>query len=157
MQVHVVDGTFELFRAYYGNPSRASVEGQEVGAARGLVRSLLALLAERDVTHVAVAFDHVVESFRNDLYAGYKTGEGMDPDLYSQFELAERVTQALGLVTWPMLEFEADDALATFADRAAGDPRVDRVWLCTVDKDLAQCVREARVVCFDRHRGQVLD
>ncbi|HET9957748.1 MAG TPA: 5'-3' exonuclease [Polyangiaceae bacterium] len=157
MHIHLVDGTYELFRNYFAVPSTKAPSGREVGAARGLLRSLLAWLRAGGVTHIAVAFDHVVESFRNDLYAGYKTGEGMDPDLYSQFELAERVTRALGIVTWPMVEFEADDALATFADRAHRDPSVERVWLCTIDKDLAQCVRGERVVCFDRHRNQVLD
>ncbi len=157
MQVHVVDGTFELFRAYYGNPSRESADGQEVGAARGLVRSLLALLAERDVTHVAVAFDHVIESFRNDLYAGYKTGDGLDPVLLAQFGPAEDACRALGLVVWPMVEFECDDALATAAARFMSQPGVERVVICSPDKDLAQCVRGARVVCLDRMRRKTLD
>jgi 5'-3' exonuclease len=157
MQVHVVDGTFELFRAYYGNPSRESTEGREVGAARDLVRSLLALLAERDVTHAAVAFDHVIESFRNDLYTGYKTGDGLDPALLEQFGLAEDACRALGLVVWPMVEFECDDALATAAARFASRPGVERVVICSPDKDLAQCVRGARVVCLDRMRRKTLD
>jgi 5'-3' exonuclease len=157
MQVHVVDGTFELFRAYYGSPSRESTDGSEVGAARGLVRSLLALLAERDVTHVAVAFDHVIESFRNDLYAGYKTGDGLDPALFAQFGLAEEACRALGLVVWPMIEFECDDALATAAARFEGQSGVERVVICSPDKDLAQCVRGARVVCLDRMRRKTLD
>jgi 5'-3' exonuclease len=157
MQVHVVDGTFELFRAYYGSPSRESTDGSEVGAARGLVRSLLALLAERDVTHVAVAFDHVIESFRNDLYAGYKTGDGLDPALFAQFGLAEGACRALGLVVWPMIEFECDDALATAAARFEGQSGVERVVICSPDKDLAQCVRGARVVCLDRMRRKTLD
>ena len=120
MNVHLVDGTFELFRAYYGSPSSVDKRGKEVGAARGLARSMLALLGERDVTHVAIAFDHVIESFRNDLYPGYKTGEGIDPLLYEQFGLAEDACRALGIVTWPMVEFECDDALATAAARFAG-------------------------------------
>ncbi|MEO8465967.1 MAG: 5'-3' exonuclease H3TH domain-containing protein [Gammaproteobacteria bacterium] len=157
MQVHVVDGTFELFRAYYGNPSRASADGHEVGAARGLVRSLLALLAERDITHVAVAFDHVIESFRNTLYKGYKTGDGLDPLLFAQFGLAEDACRALGLVVWPMIEFECDDALATAAARFAGEREVERVVICSPDKDLAQCVRGGRVVCLDRMRRTMLD
>ena len=157
MQVHVVDGTFELFRAYYGNPSHASTGGQDVGAARGLVRSLLALLAERDVTHVAVAFDHVIESFRNDLYTGYKTGDGLDPVLLAQFGLAEDACRALGLVVWPMVEFECDDALATAAARFAGQLDVERVVICSPDKDLAQCVSGTRVVCLDRMRRKTLD
>ncbi len=157
MQVHLVDGTFELFRAYYGSPSSTSADGREVGAVRGLLRSMLSLLGERGVTHVGIAFDHVIESFRNDLYPGYKTGAGMDPVLQSQFDLAEDACRALGVVTWPMVEFECDDALATAADRAVGVPAVERVVVCSPDKDLAQCVRGSRVVCFDRMRRKTLD
>ena len=157
MQVHLVDGTFELFRAYYGSPARASADGNEVGAARGLIRSLLALLGERGVTHVAVAFDHVIESFRNDLYTGYKTGDGIDPLLLAQFGLAEEACRALGLVVWPMIEFECDDALATAAARFAALPDVERIVICSPDKDLAQCVRGGRVVCLDRMRRKTLD
>ena len=157
MQVHLVDGTFELFRAYYGNPSRTSVDGHEVGAARGLVRSMLALLGERGVTHVAVAFDHVNESFRNALYGAYKTGDGIDPALFAQFGLAEDACRALGLVVWPMIEFECDDALATAAARFASEPGVERVVICSPDKDLAQCVRGSRIVCLDRMRRTTLD
>ena len=157
MKIHLVDGTYELFRAFYGSPSRRTSEGREVGAVRGLARSMLALLSERDVAHVAVAFDHVVESFRNALYSGYKTGEGIEPDLRSQFELAEAATCALGLVTWPMIEFEADDALASAAARIVSDRRVEQVLICSPDKDLAQCVRGTRVVCLDRMRGSVMD
>jgi 5'-3' exonuclease len=157
MIVHLVDGTFELFRAYYGSPSSTDANGKEVGAARGLARSLLSLLGERDVTHVAIAFDHVIESFRNDLYPGYKTGEGIDPKLYEQFGLAEEACRALGVVTWPMIEFECDDALATAAARFAADPAVERVVVCSPDKDLAQCVQGERVVCFDRMRRKLLD
>ena len=157
MDVHLVDGTYELFRAHFGAPSATAPDGTEVGATRGLLRSLQALLREPGVTHVAVAFDHVVESFRNRLFPGYKTGEGMPPELLAQFPLAEEATRALGLVTWPMVEFEADDALATGAARFAGAPGVERVLLCTPDKDLAQCVRGARVVGFDRMRRRVMD
>jgi 5'-3' exonuclease len=157
VQVHLIDGTFELFRAYFGSPSRTSRSGCEVGAVHGLVRSLLSLLGERDVTHVAIAFDHVIESFRNELYPGYKTGEGMDPVLYAQFEPAEEACRALGVVTWPMIEFECDDALATAAARFEADARVERVVICSPDKDLAQCVRETRVVCFDRLRRKLMD
>jgi 5'-3' exonuclease len=157
MQVHLIDGTFELFRAFFGSPSATDAEGREVGAVRGLLRSLLALLGERDVTHAAIAFDHVIESFRNDLYPGYKTGEGIDPDLFGQFPLAEEATQALGVVTWPMIEFECDDALAAAAARFLAVPSVDRVVICSPDKDLAQCVRGTRVVCLDRLRRKVLD
>ena len=157
MQVHLVDGTFELFRAFYGNPSRRDAHGAEVNAAHGLVRSLLALLGERDVTHVAVAFDHVIESFRNELYPGYKTGEGIDPALHSQFGLAEDACRALGVVVWPMVEFECDDALATGAARFAGASGVERIVICSPDKDLAQCVIGERVVCLDRLRRKTLD
>ncbi|HEV8550470.1 MAG TPA: 5'-3' exonuclease H3TH domain-containing protein [Polyangiaceae bacterium] len=157
MQIHLIDGTYELFRAFYAAPPAKSPAGAEVGAARVLLRSLFGWLRGAQVTHAAVAFDTVIESFRNDLFDGYKTGEGIDPALWSQFPLAERVTRALGLVTWSMIEFEADDALATFAARAAADARVERVLLVTPDKDLAQCVRGARVVGFDRHRKLVLD
>jgi len=157
MHVHLIDGTFELFRAYYGAPPSTDASGMEVGAARGLARSLLSLLGERDVTHVAVAFDHVIESFRNDLYPGYKTGEGIDPLLYAQFGLAEDACRALGIVTWPMIEFECDDALATAAARFAALPNVERVVVCSPDKDLTQCVDRDRVVCFDRIRRKRLD
>jgi 5'-3' exonuclease len=156
VNVHLLDGTFELFRAYYGAP-KAQARGREVGATRGLLRSFAALLREDDCTHVAVAFDHVIESFRNDLYAGYKTGDGIEPDLYQQFELAERAAAALGVVVWSMVEFEADDALATGVAKYAGDPRVGQLFICTPDKDLAQCIRGPKVVGFDRIRGKLLD
>jgi 5'-3' exonuclease len=157
MQIHLIDGTYELFRAFYAVPPSGGPQGAEVGAARVLFRSLSGWLKAAQVTHAAVAFDTVIESFRNDLFDGYKTGEGIDPALWSQFPLAERVTRALGIVTWSMLEFEADDALATFAIRAAQDPRVERVFMVTPDKDLAQCVQGTRVVGLDRHRNIVLD
>jgi 5'-3' exonuclease len=157
MQVHLVDGTFELFRAYYGSPQRTGADGREVGAVWGLARSMLALLGERDVTHVAIAFDHVIESFRNDLYPGYKTGEGIDPVLLAQFEPAEEACRALGLVVWPMVEFECDDALATAAARFAASDAVERVTICSPDKDLTQCVVGQRVACFDRVRRKLLD
>jgi 5'-3' exonuclease len=157
LKVHLVDGTYELFRSYYGAPSAKSPTGVEVGATRGILSSMLYLLRSPGVTHVAVAFDHVIESFRNDLFAGYKTGAGIDPDLYAQFPLAERATQALGLVTWPMVEFEADDALAAAARRFAADSRVEQVLLCSPDKDFAQCVQGDRIVLFDRMRKAVLN
>jgi 5'-3' exonuclease len=157
MKVHLVDGTYELFRAFYSAPPSASADGAEVGAVRGLLRSLLTLIAESDVTHLAVAYDHVIESFRNRLYAGYKTGEGIDPALLSQFALAEDATRALGIVTWSMVEFEADDAIATAAARFAEDADVMQVVVCSPDKDLAQCVRGGRVVCLDRMRRRVMD
>jgi 5'-3' exonuclease len=157
VQVHLIDGTFELFRAYFAVPKSQNARGVEVGAARGLMRSFVALLGSPEVTHVACAFDHVIESFRNELFEGYKTGAGIDPDLYSQFELAERVTRALGMVTWPMIEFEADDAIATASHRFADHSEVSRVVIASPDKDLAQCVLEQRVVCWDRLRNNWLD
>lgn len=157
MRVHLVDGTFELYRAHFGAPPAFTTDGRHVGAARGLARSLLALTREPGVTHVAVAFDHVIESFRNDLFEGYKTSDGVPPELFAQFELAELVSTALGFTTWSMVEFEADDALATAAARCAADPRVEQVVLCSPDKDLAQCVSGTRVVSFDRIRKVVTD
>jgi 5'-3' exonuclease len=157
MKVHLIDGTFELFRAYYGAPPSETADGFEVGAVRGLARSMLALLGERGVSHVAIAFDHVIESFRNDLYPGYKTGDGIDPKLYAQFGPAEDACRALGLITWPMVEFECDDALATAAARFAAERDVEQVVICSPDKDLAQCVRGTRVVCLDRIRRTTLD
>ena len=168
MQVHLIDGTYELFRAWFGAP-QAQAHGREVGAVRSMVRSFTYLLSrpaqtrpdgERGrlpMTHVGVAFDHVIESFRNDLFAGYKTGEGLPEGLVSQFELAERASAALGLMVWPMVEFEADDALATAAHRLAADPAVERVLITAVDKDLCQCVIGDRVVCWDRFKDHALD
>ena len=156
-RVHLVDGTYELFRAYFGAPESRAPDGREVGATKGLMRSLLRLLGEPEVTHVAVAFDSVIESFRNELYAGYKTGEGIDPDLERQFPLAERATVALGMVSWGMVEFEADDALASAAHRFRGDERVRQVVICSPDKDLSQCVVADEVVCRDRLREKTLD
>lgn len=156
MKVHLIDGTYELFRAFFGAPSKQA-GGREVGATCGLMRSYLYLCSDPEVTHVACAYDHVIESFRNELFAGYKTGAGIDPALYSQFELAERATRALGLVCWPEVEFEADDALATFAARCAADPAVEQVVIGSPDKDLSQCVRGNDVVCWDRMRKKVLD
>src|SRR5579863_5809995 len=133
LEIYLVDGTYELFRHYFAVPSARDAEGREVGAVRGVLASLLGLMKE-GVTHVAVATDHVIESFRNDLYAGYKTGEGVAPDLLSQFPILEEVLGAAGIVVWPMVEFEADDALAAATAKAAGDKRVDRVIICTPDK-----------------------
>jgi 5'-3' exonuclease len=155
LQLHVVDGTYELFRAFYGAPEAKTEGGREVGATRSLLRSLASLLRQPGVTHVGCAFDTVIESFRNELFAGYKTGDGIEPDLWAQFPLAERASRALGIVTWSMIEFEADDAMATAAARFG--PEVERVVLCTPDKDLAQMVRGTRVVCLDRRRGTTLD
>jgi len=156
-QVHLVDGTYELFRAYYGSPRRRTQSGGEIGALRGIARSLLGLLGEAEVTHVGVAFDHEIESFRNALYPGYKTGEDIEPELAAQFHPAEAACHALGLVTWPMREFEADDAIATAAARFAADAAVERIVICSPDKDLAQCVLGERVVCLDRMRRRLLD
>jgi 5'-3' exonuclease len=157
VKVHLVDGTFELFRAYYGVPPAHGASGRPVGAVRGILATLLSLLREPGVTHVACAFDHVIESFRNRLFDGYKTGEGIDPDLLAQFEPAERAAAALGIVVWPMVEFETDDALATAAARWRDDPGVEQVVICSPDKDLSQCVVGSRVVCRDRLRGTVRD
>jgi 5'-3' exonuclease len=154
VNVHLVDGTFELFRAYYAVPPRKNAQNREVGAARALFASLVRLIKDERVTHIACAFDHVIESFRNDLFDGYKTGDGIDPPLLEQFEVAERVSSALGIVTWPMIEFEADDAIATAAAVACGDPRVERVVLCSPDKDFGQSVVGDRVILFDRVRNK---
>jgi 5'-3' exonuclease len=153
VKVHLVDGTYELFRAYYGVPPAYDAEGRPVGALRGLVSTLLALLREPDVTHVACAFDHVIESFRNRLFAGYKTGDGIEPDLVAQFHPAERAAAALGIVVWPMVEFETDDALATAALRFRDAAGVEQVVICSPDKDFAQCVVGRQVICRDRRRG----
>ncbi len=157
MRVHLVDGTYELFRAYYGAPPAHDAEGRPVGALRGLLATLLSLLREPDVTHVACAFDHVIESFRNRLFAGYKTGDGIEPDLLTQFHPAERATAALGIVVWPMVEFEADDALATAAGRFRDAPGVAQIVICSPDKDLTQCVVGERVICRDRLRARDRD
>jgi 5'-3' exonuclease len=157
MKIHLVDGTYELFRNHFGAPPKKSPDGREVGATLGLLRSLLMLLMSPDVTHVAVAFDHVIESFRNDLYSGYKTGEGVDPILLAQFPLAEKAVSALGVVVWPMVEFEADDALATAVSRFKKNKSVEQILICTPDKDLAQLVDDKRIVCWDRRREIVID
>jgi 5'-3' exonuclease len=157
MKVHLVDGTYELFRNFYGAPPKKAPDGREVGATLGLLRSLLMLLTSPGVTHMAVAFDHVIESFRNQLFAGYKTGEGVDPALISQFPLAEQAVSALGVVIWPMVEFEADDALATAAARFSKSKALRQVVICSPDKDLAQLVYGKRIVCWDRRREIVID
>src|SRR3954468_22270726 len=156
MQVHLIDGTYELFRHYYAVPSARDADGREVGAVRGVVASVLGMF-NRGATHVAVATDHVIESFRNRLWPGYKTGEGIDPDLYAQFPLLEAALAAAGIIVWPMVEFEADDALAAAAEAAARDSRVDRVVICTPDKDLAQCIRGTRVVQLNRRTRTIRD
>ena len=156
MEVHLVDGTYELFRHYYALPSARDAGGREIAAVRGVVGSILGMI-NAGATHVGVATDHVIESFRNDLWPGYKTGAGIDPDLLSQFPLLEEALAALGVAVWPMVEFEADDALAAAAELAARDPRVGRVVICTPDKDLAQSVRGTRVVQMDRRTRTVRD
>src|SRR4051794_4268020 len=156
MEIHLIDGTYELFRHHFALPSSRDSQGQEVAAVRGVVASVLSMI-KGGATHIGVATDHVIESFRNQLWPGYKTGEGVDPDLLSQFPLLEEALTALGVVVWPMLEFEADDALASAARLASADPRVTRVLICTPDKDLGQCVRGTHVVQFDRRKRLVID
>ena len=156
MEVHLVDGTYELFRQFFGQPARAAEDGSEIGAVRGVVLSVLGMLVD-GATHLGVATDHVIESFRNDLWPGYKTGADIDPALLAQFELLEHALGALGVVVWPMVELEADDALASAASVAAGDEDVSRVFICTPDKDLAQSVVGRRVVQLDRRKGVVTD
>lgn len=157
MKIHLIDGTYELFRNYYGVPPRKAPDGRQVGAVLGLMSSLLALITKSDVTHAACAFDHVITSFRNELYSGYKTGEGIDPLLLAQFPLAEEAMAALGVVVWPMVEFEADDAIATAATRFASEPNVEQIVVCSPDKDLAQLVSSDNVVCWDRRREIIYD
>jgi 5'-3' exonuclease len=154
MDVHLVDGTYELFRHFFGQPPRDADDGSEIGAARGVVTSVLSMLAN-GATHVGVATDHVIESFRNDQWPGYKNGAGIDPALRSQFEILERALRALGVGVWPMVELEADDALASAAAVAANDPDVKQVFICTPDKDLAQCVVDDRVLQLDRRKDTV--
>jgi 5'-3' exonuclease len=156
MKVHLVDGTYELFRHFFGAPPHRNEAGQEVAAVRGVVGSVLQLL-EEGATHVGVATDHVIESFRNDMWAGYKTGDGVDPDLKSQFWPLEDALVALGVFVWPMVEVEADDALASAAAAAADDGRVEQVVICTPDKDLGQCVRARHVVQLDRRKNHLID
>ena len=156
MRVHLIDGTYELFRHFYAVPRARDAGGREVGAVRGVVGSLLGMV-NRGATHLGVATDHVIESFRNRMWPGYKTSAGIDPDLLAQFPLLEEAVSALGVRLWPMVEVEADDALASAAARAAADPRVERVYICTPDKDLAQCVRGTRVVQLVRRTGAELD
>jgi len=157
MKVHLIDGTYELFRSWFGAPGAKSPNGQEVGATRGFLRSIAAMLRDDEVTHVGCAFDHTIESFRNDLFEGYKTGEGLEPELFAQFPLVERASRALGLVTWPMIDFEADDALAAAAAKFRDAPGVEQVVICSPDKDLCQCVRGNEVVTLDRRKDIVLD
>jgi 5'-3' exonuclease len=156
MNVFAIDGTYELFRHFFAVPPATDTEGREVGAVRGVLGSIIGML-EQDVTHLGVATDHVIQSFRNELWPGYKTGEGTDERLLAQFGPLEEALEALGVRVWKMIEYEADDALATAAARAAEDERVEQVFICTPDKDLAQCVRGRRVVQFDRRAGTIRD
>jgi 5'-3' exonuclease len=156
MDVYLVDGTYELFRHFFAVPAARDANGQEIGAVRGVLTSVLSMI-ERGATHVGVATDHVVESFRNDLYSGYKTSEGVPPELLSQFPILEEALTAMGVLVWPMVEFEADDALASAARKAAMDEHVGQVFICTPDKDLGQCVVGTRVVQLDRRRDIVRD
>ncbi len=156
MEVHLIDGTYELFRHYYALPKMRDSTGQEVAAVRGVLASLMGMFGS-GATHMGVATDHVIESFRNDLWPSYKTGEGVEPELLAQFPLLEEALSSLGITVWPMVEFEADDALAAAAAAAANDPRVERVIICTPDKDLAQCVRGTRVVQLDRRKNIIRD
>ena len=154
MDIHLIDGTYELFRHYYALPPAKDPDGREVAAVRGVLTSVLGMITA-GATHIGVATDHVIESFRNDLWPGYKTGAGVDPDLLAQFPLLEEALRAMGIAVWPMVELEADDALAAAAEAAAADARVERVFICTPDKDLAQSVRGTRVVQLNR-RSRVL-
>jgi 5'-3' exonuclease len=156
LDIYIVDGTYELFRHYYALPSARDSDGREVAAVRGVLASVLGMI-KGGATHIAVATDHVIESFRNDLWAGYKTSEGVEPDLLAQFSILESVLSAAGIVVWPMVEFEADDALAAAAAVADRDARVERVIICTPDKDLAQCVRGTRIIQLNRRTRVTLD
>jgi 5'-3' exonuclease len=156
MDVYLIDGTYELFRYFFAVPSAQDGSGQEIGAVRGVLASVLGMI-EGGVTHLGVATDHVVESFRNELYLGYKTAEGVDPALLSQFPILEEALAAMGVKVWPMVEFEADDALASAAAKAALDERAGKIFICTPDKDLSQCVVGTRVVQMDRRKNEVRD
>ncbi len=156
LDIHLIDGTYELFRHYYAVPSARDKNGREVGAVRGVLASILGMISG-GATHIGVATDHIIESFRNGLWSGYKTSAGIEPDLLSQFPLLEEALSAMGITVWPMVEFEADDALAAAAMRAGADTRVTRVIVCTPDKDLAQCVRGSRIVQFDRRTRTMRD
>jgi len=156
MDVHLIDGTYELFRHFFAVPPATDINGQEIGAVRGVLHSVLSMI-ERGATHIGVATDHVVESFRNELYPGYKTSAGVAPELLSQFPILEEALDAMGVVVWPMVYYEADDALAAAAHKASADERVGQVIICTPDKDLSQCVVGTRVVQLDRRREVIRD
>lgn len=152
MNLYLIDGTYELFRAHFGAPARTAPDGRPIGAVAGLIQSLLMLLREERPDFIACAFDHVVESFRNDLFDGYKTGDGVPEDLFGQFELAESAARALGIAVWPMIEFEADDAIASATAKWKDDARLEKTVICSVDKDLMNLVEGSRVVVWDRRR-----
>ena len=156
LKIHLIDGTYELFRHYYALPSAKDQDGFELAAVRGVLASMLGMI-KNGATHIGVATDHVIESFRNTLWPGYKTGEGIEPALLAQFSFLEEVLSAAGIIVWPMVEFEADDALASAAVTAARDPRVEQVVICTPDKDLSQCVQGTRIVQLNRRRRVALD
>lgn len=156
VDIHLIDGTYELFRHCYAVPSSRDATGREIGAVRGVILSVLGMI-QQGAPHIGFATDHVIESFRNDMWPGYKTGAGIEPELWQQFPLLEEAIAAMGIVTWPMVEFEADDALAAAAEVAARDARVERVFICTPDKDLAQCVRGTRVVQLNRRARVTID
>lgn len=153
MNLYLIDGTYELFRAHFGAPPRSALDGRPIGAVTGLVQSLLLLLREERPDFIACAFDHVVESFRNDLFDGYKTGDGVPEDLFAQFSLAETATRSLGITVWPMVEFEADDAIASATAKWKDDPNLEKIVICSVDKDLMNLVDSSRVVLWDRRRN----
>lgn len=157
MKIYLIDGTYELFRNFFGAPPRQAPDGQEVGATIGLLKSLLMLMTQPGITHLACAFDHVIESFRNDLYPGYKNGAGVDHQLLAQFPLAEEAVAALGVVVWPMVTFEADDAIASAVARFRLEARVEQIVICSPDKDLAQLVSGKQIVCWDRRRDIIFD
>lgn len=152
MKLYLIDGTYELFRAHFGAPPRSAPDGRPIGAVTGLVQSLLMLLREERPDFIACAFDHVVESFRNDLFDGYKTGDGVPEDLFAQFDLAETAARSIGITVWPMVEFEADDAIASAAAKWKDDPSLEKIVICSVDKDLMNLVEDSRVVLWDRRR-----
>lgn len=154
--MHLIDGTYELFRQFFARPSRKNAAGDEIGAARAVVRGMVSLL-EEGATHIGVATDHVIESYRNEMYDGYKDGSEMDPEIKGQFGPLEDGLRAAGFKVFPMVEYEADDAMAAAAVIADADPRVSKVLLCTPDKDLAQCVKAGRVLQFDRRNNKILD
>src|SRR3989337_1433855 len=157
MKLHLVDATFKLFRAFYSRPMEHGPDGRPTNAVQGLLDSMLSLLREPDVTHIGAATDYVIESWRNDLYPGYKSSAGVDPDLLAQFRDAERALDALGIPVWAMVEDEADDAIATAVERFAADPRIEQVVICSVDKDLSQLVDGDRIVLRDRMRRITYD